>query len=442
MRKYTLTLVFCLIIGLTYAQSTKTEYYDLYTKTKIMAKYQVDASGQKHGWFIGYDKQGVVIKEYNYKNNQLNGLCIDYTTVYGSREVMNKKTYKDGVLNGEYIDYARGGLVIKKGNFLNGERHGDWFLADPYTNYDLTDSEKKGSEYVGTNGRYDNGRAIPFTIESGIHKEYFYPSKKLRAQTNFKNSKRFGKCTWYYPTGAIEIEQEYDQDGELIYTLMLYPDGKTRTYNGLKNGEQVFEDYDKNGNPTQRMKNWANEQILVEYDRQAMEAFEDGRYKEAAQFFIKANNPGDAALMYSMVDAESYFNDGNYIAAIRKIQEVRQKVQHEIIEGFYEKVYVKFLPSIEEQLNMAESSQDYRRLFDYIIKLGRGGAYKASDYSWLSSQFYTSYISFLETKFKTLYDVNGRYAAMTFLSEEYEFFQHWITDYEDLYSQVKSLRVD
>lgn len=106
MVKYLILLIFSSLSISVFSQKVVKEFYDPWTKTKLMAEYQVNTSGEKHGWFKGYDQQGVLILENNYKNNLYNGLNKEFTTVYGKRVIASEKNYLNGLLHGEYKEYA------------------------------------------------------------------------------------------------------------------------------------------------------------------------------------------------------------------------------------------------------------------------------------------------------------------------------------------------
>lgn len=258
-RKQILTIVLicgCILTSL--AQTIKKEYYNEWTKTQIKAEYQVNSVGEKDGWFKGYDQKGVLVYEYNFKNNLWDGINKEYTTVYGQREIAKMETYKAGVLNGPTKYYGKNGIVVKDGNFLDGEKNGKWIETNPYSNYDIEPSMKVGCEYIKLVSHYENGKTGG--EPDGESREFYYPCNKLRSVLTRKAGKRIGKAIWYYPNGAIEAEEEYDNDGQLIYTNRLYPNGKTKEYSGLRNGVEVFEQYDKTGGTTRNMDNWVIQQ--------------------------------------------------------------------------------------------------------------------------------------------------------------------------------------
>lgn len=260
------TFLTSLLITIGYSQ-TKKEYWDPLTKTQLMAEYQMNSTGEKDGWFKGYDKQGILIYEYNYQKNLFHGLNIEYTTYSGKREIAKSENYNNGILHGRAKYYGQGGLLLGEGDFVQGKKNGKWFEVESYSNYDLLPGEIKGFEYIAFPGiEWKDGERAKQAVVDGQYTYFFYPTKKVRSVVNFKNSKMVGLNVWYHPSGSIESKAEYDNNGELLYSMAFYPNGKMKEYTGLKDGIDIFEQYDKNGQPTREMESWKRnkEKILKE----------------------------------------------------------------------------------------------------------------------------------------------------------------------------------
>jgi antitoxin component YwqK of YwqJK toxin-antitoxin module len=255
MKKLIHLFIFTVLMQSAHSQSLKRDYYDPWTKSILMAEYQVNSTGEKHGWFKGYDQKGVLVFEYNYKNNEWHGINKEYTTVWGNREITKSETYEAGILHGPATYYGKGDLVLREGRYQNGERDGKWFETAIYVNYDIDEELKKGCDHITMNVLYDKGKRRE-EAHMGEVREFFYPSKKLRSIINHQNGKRVGKAIWYYPNGSVETQEEYDASGGIMYTHTLYPNGKTKSLTGMQNGKEVFEQFDSRGNPTRNMENW------------------------------------------------------------------------------------------------------------------------------------------------------------------------------------------
>lgn len=294
--------VMLVITTVGYSQ-TKKEYYDPVTKTKLMAEYQLNSSGEKDGWFKGYDQQGVLVYEYNFKNNLFHGVNTEYSTYSGKRELAKVETYENGVLQGRSKYYGQGGLVIGEGNFVQGKKNGKWFEVEAYASYDLSAAELKGFEYIAfPEIEWRNGERVKEGIPDGQYTYFFYPTKKPRSVLNFKNSKMVGVNTWYYPNGNIESKTEYAENGTLLYSLTLYPNGKTKEYTGIRDGIEVFEQYDENGEPTREMDSWSRnkEKILMERN-----------YLQLGDSAVLAGNSEIAILNYQKAGEAAYDMYGN-----------------------------------------------------------------------------------------------------------------------------------
>ncbi|MBI2279157.1 MAG: hypothetical protein HYU68_00465 [Bacteroidetes bacterium] len=255
MKKILTILIISLLTLNLSSQTVKKEYYD-YRQTQLMAQFQVNSVGEKHGWFKGYDKQGVLIAEYNFKNNLWEGLNKEYSTLSGSRQLTKSETYKAGVLNGPAIYYMDGNVVERKGNYINGEKDGKWYRIYSYSYDDIKrfhEIDGKLKDFVSSENIYSMGKVV--NPESGEVREYFYPSKILRSILNYKESLKFGKNIWYYPTGAIETEELFEEKGHLVYSKTYYINGNLKESRTFVNNEEVYEGYNKDGTPTRAMEN-------------------------------------------------------------------------------------------------------------------------------------------------------------------------------------------
>jgi antitoxin component YwqK of YwqJK toxin-antitoxin module len=192
-----------------FSQTVKKDYYD-YRKTQIMAEYQVNSVGEKHGWFKGYNQEGVLVYEYNYKNNLQDGVNKEYS-VYGGRTLSQSETYKAGVLDGAAIYYAgtgstKGRFVKAQGSYKNGEREGDWVLMESFDSYGFSDEVKKGAQYTKGTFRYEGGKIV---YPDGEFKAYYYPSGKTYIIGSYLNGKMVGDHIQYNPDGTIKAQQHF-----------------------------------------------------------------------------------------------------------------------------------------------------------------------------------------------------------------------------------------
>ena len=302
----------------------------------LMAQYQVNSVGEKHGWFKGYDREGVLVMENNYRNNLWHGVCKEYTTSWGKRQLSKSETYKDGDLNGS-AKYYTNGLVTKSGNYVDGERDGKWVIYLPFKNYGLDESIRDSYEYVVINKYYDKGREY---FPDGKYIEKYYPAGKIRSEQEYANGRKVGIHRYYYPNGQLSNETKYDNDGKMVYSNTLYENGKTLEYNGTRDGKEVFEQYDKEGNPTLAMRNWSTSKNSL---KDAMSAFENREFAEAAKLFRKVPNEDDARIMDDLANAQNYIAQGEFGGAVFEINKAKKKATNPIIEEFYEEIYPLYL---------------------------------------------------------------------------------------------------
>ena len=155
---------------------------------------------------------------------------------------------------------------------------------------------------------WKDGERVKQNIPDGQYTYFHYPNKKTRSVLNFRNSKMIGLNTWYYPNGSVESKAEYSEDGTFLYSLTLYPNGKTKEHTGLKDGIDVFEQYDENGQPTREMESWNRNKEKVLKERKHLQlgdsALAVGNIDLAIVEYQKA---GEAAYdMYGNPNPEGY----------------------------------------------------------------------------------------------------------------------------------------
>jgi antitoxin component YwqK of YwqJK toxin-antitoxin module len=352
-------------------QTVKKEYYD-YAKTRIMAEYQVNSSGEKHGWFKRYDQQGVLVMEFNYKNNMYDGVCKEYTTIYVKRTMMKSETYKQGVLNGpaKYYGGDTGELLVRQGSYKNDTRDGKWITLNAYKNYNLSDEEKKGSEYFKTEDEYDNGTVI---IPDGLYKTYFYPSGKLHSEQEFKDAKRAGLCKWYFPNGSIEREDLFSETGAHLESKEYWPSGQLRTFNNFRNNS--YEGYNKDGSPDWIMKQRL-EQSKKEARKAAMEdsafvAFSTGDYIKAENLYKELGEHSLAMGIKHFGEADSYWNNGDYLLALGELKRSKQYINSQIVTPIYDSLYPIAIDSMDKKLEGYVNRNDYQGM-NKLLSVNKG----------------------------------------------------------------------
>ena len=275
MKKSTLLLTACLLNLVVLSQSIKKDYYD-YRKTQIMAEYHVNSVGEKHGWFKGYDQQGVLVYEYNYKSNLQDGVNKEYTTYTGNRKLAQSETYKAGNLDGPAIYYAEnkgggGSRIMSQGSYSHGEKQGKWTYTNPFDAYGMPEEWKSKAQYIQFEKYYEMGKEVYPNSEII---SYYLPSKQPSTIVSYKDGKETGETKGFFPDGSIASIRKFDENGKRIIEKAYHPNGKLKASSDWSSGKLVYEGYDENGNPDKTM----------QYNQQEIE-------KENAQVAIsKANS--------------------------------------------------------------------------------------------------------------------------------------------------------
>lgn len=303
MKKLLILIVISILTISANAQKLKRTYYDPYSKTMLMEKYYVNSAGYGNGSYKKYDKKGSLIYKGTYKNGGKEGTWTQYSSYSGKLEVAQVETFKGDVLNGPakyYGSYNGKNIVIREGDYLDGEKHGKWMILDGYTNYSLTEEEKKGCDYVKSYPVFNKGR---IDYPDGEVKTHYYPSGKLRSIQNYKGGKKVGKQVWYLPDGSVESEEFYE-DIEAL--------------------EEMYLD-------------------------SALTAFKNHEFKSAANYFSKMKNPQDAEIMIKLSKSKEYRKDKNYPEAIQSIKMAARGIENDIILDYYIEVYKEYISEVESK---------------------------------------------------------------------------------------------
>ncbi|CAG0991249.1 MAG: hypothetical protein HND27_08080 [Bacteroidetes bacterium] len=101
-------------------------YRDASKKT-LMMKGQL-ISSKKEGIWKYYNKQGVLARELNYKNNKPHGEEKYFNTKNNS--IMLLYTYYGGILEGKYFIKYGNGQLWEEGTYKNGVQEGEWKMWD------------------------------------------------------------------------------------------------------------------------------------------------------------------------------------------------------------------------------------------------------------------------------------------------------------------------
>ena len=148
---------FILLLGLmsfTQSPDNLTALQPKYAPESIGHRNKLDDLGKKWGTWQYYSRNGVLILEINYKDNQRNGEFVRYNGITG--KMLEKGAYLNDLKNGSFTkwysngakrvegSYRKGlktgvwsyffknspGMVRLTGNFKDGKKHGKWVFYD------------------------------------------------------------------------------------------------------------------------------------------------------------------------------------------------------------------------------------------------------------------------------------------------------------------------
>ncbi len=178
--------------------------------------FELKTGGMPDGEYNQYYDSGSIARDFNVKNNNLNGICrVYYESGIIQREgnfingkengisklfhkdgkVQGTSIFKDGVKNGETKLFYDSGEVKAIMNFKNGEADGPQKTFYP-------------------NGQLETIVSIINGERSGPIKAY-YESGKLKMEGTFRNGKLDGDVTTYYESGRVK-KRKYFVNGRIM----------------------------------------------------------------------------------------------------------------------------------------------------------------------------------------------------------------------------------
>ena len=146
--------------------------------------------------FIASKRPEKYSKEKIYKISKLLPIPIDnaYEDQNGLQGQWKKNNeisiYENGIKNGSSITIYDSGKINSKGEYINGQKNGEWIHYDRYTG-NLT-----------SKGEYLNDRKI------GIWEQY-YSNKKPKSKGEYLNNRKIGIWEEYDTNGDLSAKGEY-----------------------------------------------------------------------------------------------------------------------------------------------------------------------------------------------------------------------------------------
>ena len=171
------------------------------------------------------EKDGI---RYDANNKPITGVYHRYSD---TMQLMDEIYYVKGKISGLYQSYNKDGIVVLRGQFLNGVPHGKVVLY-----YD-NGNEKEVSFYK--DGKLAGGRL------------FYYKSKGLMRKESYKNGLKNGVFEEYYKNGAVKWSFSY-VDGLQHGAQRFYTKGNNLiSYSEYSKGKcnGKTESYYKNGKP-------------------------------------------------------------------------------------------------------------------------------------------------------------------------------------------------
>ena len=156
-----------------------------------------------------------IFNKRNIHKNLPNGL---WEWWYDGRRKRRTEEYLNGRENGIVNEYDTNGLIITYGEYVYGEREGEWY-------YIMNDYKEKGS-YIGgmKTGKWEktylNKNQIKFTGEYindtpiGKHIEYF-PNGLIRQIGKYRDGQKEGEWKIYNQKGEIILTQLFKRGVEI-----------------------------------------------------------------------------------------------------------------------------------------------------------------------------------------------------------------------------------
>lgn len=309
MSKLIAFILFTSIAVGSFSQTLKRTYYDEYKKTMLLEEYYVNSEGYGNGLYKKYWKDGNLTLKGTYKDGSKEGVWTSYSNSSGKQEVSQTETYKNNELNGLAVYYMEGTLVKEKGNYLNGERDGEWEILQSFDSYGFPEDVRKGAKFVKGTFHYKEGKIV---YPDGERKVYFYPSGKIYVHGNYLDGKMVGDQIMYNPDGTIKTQQHFDTAEEIA----------------LK--EQ-------------------NELKVID---SALVAIENEEFTKAEEFFksIKYNDASNA--MNYLVKAKKFAEEKNYKATIDNITMAYRRFEDARIMNYYNVYYKLYIEDLDAKINV------------------------------------------------------------------------------------------
>ncbi|MCC5880308.1 MAG: hypothetical protein JJU03_10505 [Idiomarina sp.] len=180
--------------------------YRSYFKTgELLEEGEFDEDGLRQGWVRVYDREGKLVRDIPYVDNQVHGT---YTT-YADGIVRRVEEVVAGERHGINRLYQANGELVRELNFVEGQRHGELKEWDSEGNLSRTATYHEGNLHgvdkrffadgeIGFIGKYDHGTPV------GSQRSYHKPGQLSNEQV-------------FNDSGTRISEHRYNDAGEITY---------------------------------------------------------------------------------------------------------------------------------------------------------------------------------------------------------------------------------
>jgi len=194
------------------------ETYYLDGKLKSKGTYR---AGEKYGKWVYYFSSGEVEQEGYY--DQAGRFTGEWIWYYENGSILRTEEFLRGIEDGLLVEYGLDSTIITKGEFLDGEKEGEWF-------YQLNDHQEIGKYLYGERNGYW---------------EHQYPNGKVSFKGMYESGRPHGEHKYYNEKGVLIRKEEYSfgvkdgrwkwyDDNGVEYLSITYKDGEEKKVNGEK----------------------------------------------------------------------------------------------------------------------------------------------------------------------------------------------------------------
>ncbi len=228
-----------------YNKDGKVDSSKVYKNGNLLSKGLIDEAGYYQGYWEYYYLTGELKSKGNYKDSKKIGEWIYYfkngnieqkgkfdangkftskwTWYYENGKILREEEFLKGIEDGYLVEYDKNGNVITEGEYLEGEKEGEWF-------YSLNDHQENGKYLYGERNGYwefkhSNGKlAFKGVFLEGIPDgEHLYYNQEglLIKKEEYSFGEKEGKWVWYDDYGNEKLS-------------IIYKDNKEKKINGEK----------------------------------------------------------------------------------------------------------------------------------------------------------------------------------------------------------------